>query len=117
MLCFLDTKSYLFKSRSTEILQDFDELSLDKLEKYRPNSVFFDYFLRVLHELKPKYAKGQIFGPLSLGLLLADEMGVPVIENRKAMDIIAKSVCLQVVAQICEMKKFWRCASPQRKYT
>lgn len=102
--CYLDTKSYLYQTRSKEILKDYEDLSLTTLSSYRPNSVFFDYFLRILDEQKPEYAKGQIIGPLSIGLLLADESGFPVIDNRKAMDIIIKSVSLQIISQICEMK-------------
>ena len=36
---FLDTKSYLYQSRSVEIIKDFDELTLDILKKYRPKSL------------------------------------------------------------------------------
>lgn len=110
--CYLDTKSYLYQTRSKEILKDFEDLSLTKLSKYRPNSVFFDYFLRILDEQKPAFAKGQIVGPLSIGLLLADESGFPVIENRKAMDIIVKSVALQIISQICEMKSICPSLTP-----
>lgn len=102
--CYLDTRSYLYQSRSTEILKDFEDLSIATLSKYKPNSVFFDYFLRILDEQNPIHAKGQVVGPLSLGILLRDESGSPVIENRKAMDVIIKLICLQVIAQICEMK-------------
>lgn len=110
--CYLDTRSYLYQSRSKEILKDYEDLSLSTLNKYKPNSVFFDYFLRILEEQKPKHAKGQIVGPISLGLLLCDETGNPVIENRKAMDIIIKSVCLQMIAQICEMKTIYPAIVP-----
>jgi len=103
-MCYLDTKSYLYRSRSISVIKDYDDISLSILKNYRPNSVFFDYFLRIIDEQKPKFAKGQIMGPLSLGVLLRDDTGMPVIENRKAMDIIIKSVCMQIISQICEMK-------------
>lgn len=101
---FLDTKSYLYQSRSVEIIKDFDELTLDILKKYRPNSVFFENFLQIIDQHKPLYAKGQIYGPVSIGLLLTDETGAPIIENGKVIDLILKSICLQIIAQICEMK-------------
>ena len=100
--CYLDTKSYLYRSRGVSVLKDFDDINLATLKSYRPNSVFFDYFLRIIDEQKPQYAKGQIMGALSLGLLLRDDSGVPVIENRKAMDIILKAVCMQIISQIAD---------------
>lgn len=109
---YLDTTSYLYKTRSLEILKDYEELSLSVLKKYRPNSVFFDNFLRIIENNKPEYAKGQIFGPLSIGLLLTDEKGVPVIENGKCMDIIIKALCLQIISQICEMKSVLPSVNP-----
>ena len=101
---YLDTKSYIYQSRSIEILKDYDELSLEILKKYRPNSVFFENFLRIIEQNKPLYAKGQIYGPISIGLLLPDETGAPILENGKVMELILKSICLQCIAQICEMK-------------
>ncbi len=109
---YLDTKSYIYETRSSGIVKDFEELSFNKLKKYRPNSVFFDYFLRVIDEYKPQYAKGQIIGPITLGLLLADESGTPVIENLKAMDLLIKSSCMQIISQICEMKSIYPVVKP-----
>ena len=101
---YIDTNSYLYQSRSVEIIKDYDELSLEILKKYKPNSVFFENFLRIIELNKPKFAKGQVYGPISIGLLLSDEKGTPIIENGKVMDLILKSICLQCIAQICEMK-------------
>ena len=109
---YLDTKSYIYETRSSGIVKDFEDLSFNKLKKYRPNSVFFDYFLRVIDEYKPQYAKGQIVGPITLGLLLADESGTPVIENMKAMDLLIKSSCMQIISQICEMKSVYPVIKP-----
>ncbi len=109
---YIDTKSYVFQTRSPGILKDFDDVTIEKLKKYRPNSVFFDYFLRIIEEYKPKYAKGQITGPITSGLLLSDETGMPVIENHKVMDLIVKSCCLQCISQICEMKTIYPAVTP-----
>ena len=101
---YLDTRSYVFQTRSRGIIKDYEDISFDKLKKYRPNSVFFDYFLRIIDEFKPEFAKGQITGPITIGLLLSDERGVPLIENHKVMDLITKCCILQCISQICEMK-------------
>ena len=101
---YLDTKSYLYKSRNMEVLKDYDELSLEVLKKYKPNSVFFENFLRIIEQYKPKSAKVQIYGPISIGILLADETGSPILHNLKVMDLVVKSLCLQCISQICEIK-------------
>ncbi len=101
---YLDTKSYVYQTRRSGIIKDYADITIEKLKKYRPNSVFFDYFLRIIDEFKPEYAKGQMTGPITIGMLLSDETGVPVIENHKAMDLILKSALLQCISQICEIK-------------
>ncbi len=109
---YIDTQSYVYQTKTSGIIKDFEDINLDKLKKYRPNSVFFDYFLRIIDEYKPKYAKGQIIGPITLGLLLTDETGTPVIEHHKTMDLIIKSCCLQCISQICEIKTVYPAITP-----
>ena len=92
---YIDTQSYTFQTKIPGILKDYNDITIEKLEKYKPNSVFFDYFLRIIDEYKPKYAKGQIIGPITMGLLLTDETGTPAIENHKVMDVITKACILK----------------------
>ena len=109
---YIDTMSHAFQAKSPGIIKDFENITIEKLKKYRPNSVFFDYFLRIIEEYKPRYAAGQITGPITIGLLLTDELGGLVIENHKIMDLVVKSCCLHCISQICEMKTIYPAVTP-----
>jgi methionine synthase II (cobalamin-independent) len=69
----------------------------------------FPVFLRLLREGLPanmRYIKGQITGPLTMGLSLKDETGRDIIHNETLFDALVKGLAMKAAWQITELRGF-----------
>lgn len=71
----------------------------------------FPVFVRALQQglsTKTRYVKGQITGPLTLGMSLKDETGKDIIHNEMFFDAVVKGLAMKAAWQIQAFKQFGR---------
>jgi methionine synthase II (cobalamin-independent) len=69
----------------------------------------FPVFVRALQKSLPakmRYVKGQITGPLTVGMSFKDETGKDIIHNETLFDAVVKGLAMKAAWQIEELKQF-----------
>ncbi len=109
--CYLETESDRFFEDVEQFFIDYEEIILDihskSLDRYavsKNNSYAFPSFLKIVKELKPKFAKGQIVGPFTLATTLVDKYGKCAIYDETLREIIVKTLTLKALWQINQIK-------------
>lgn len=109
---YLDNESDVFFEELENFFVDFEEImsdenseTLDKFKISETNSSTFRPFLKIINDIKPKYAKGQVVGPFTLATTLTDKDGKCAFYDETLREIIAKTLSLKALWQIKEIKK------------
>lgn len=108
---YFDCENENFEKILEQFLIDYDEIvnseSLTILNKYGISSEYsktINDFLTFLKDKKPQYAKGQIVGPFTLSMVLADKSGEMAVKNKVLRNIITKTLVLKAIWQIRKIK-------------
>ena len=88
-----------------EVLSDIHSELLDDYGLTPEYSKTFDSFIKLISELKPKYAKAQITGPFTLATALTDKEGRCVYYDETLREVVVKTLALKALWQIKEIKK------------
>lgn len=114
---YLETESEKFFEDIEQFLMDYEEIisdiKCDTIEKYAINySSAFPKFLEIIRDVKPKYAKGQIVGPFTLGTTLVDKDGRCAFYDDTLKDIIVKTLTIKALWQIKKIKEAFSETTP-----
>lgn len=109
---YLENESDEFFEQLENFFLDYEEIistsDTDILDKYAitdANSSTFKPFLKLINEIKPTYAKGQIVGPFTLATTLTNIDGKCAFYDETLREIIVKTLSLKALWQIKEIKK------------
>lgn len=109
---YLDNESDVFFEQLEEFFMDFEEIIssaesklLDKYSISPNNSSTFEPFIKMVSELKPKYAKGQVVGPFTLATTLTDKNKKCAFYDETLREIIVKMLSLKALYQINKIKE------------
>lgn len=98
-----------FLSNYEEIIthnNDCSNRTLELLDKYAVNnSCTFTEYIKLITNLKPDFAKGQITGPFTLSTTLVDKYGKCAFYDETLREIIAKTLGIKALWQIKHIKQ------------
>ncbi len=106
---FLDSEAEEFFENLEEFYTDYEAILADincpNLKKYAIHaSCAFGEFIKLVEQVKPKFAKGQIVGPFTLSASLCTKDGNYSIYDDTLREIIVKTLTLKALWQIKEIK-------------
>lgn len=102
---YLETESDKFFEDMEQFFCDYEEIIADInseiIEKYAINySCAFPEFIKIIKEIKPAFAKGQIVGPFTLATTLVDKNGKCAFYDETLKEIITKTLSIKALWQI-----------------
>ena len=108
----LDEEKVYLDSENEEFFEQLEEFFMDyeneeNLEKYAITDDFskmFYPFLKIIQETKPKFAKAQIVGPITLATTLCDKDGNIAYYDETLREVITKTLILKALWQIKKIK-------------
>lgn len=108
----IDSESDEFFEALEEFFVDYEEILSDinseTIEKYGISKNFsssFPEFEKLVAELKPKFAKGQIIGPFTFASILNDKNGKSALYDDTLREIIVKLLSLKALWEIKRIKQ------------
>lgn len=109
---YLENESNEFFEQLENFFLDYEEIisndNIQTLDKYAITENYsstFRSFLKLVKEIRPTYAKGQIVGPFTLATTLTDKNGKCAFYDETLREIIVKTLSLKAFWQIKEIKK------------